>query len=115
MLPGRMSSWEGAVCFGAITETEDKAICVVTARRLVAALTRELIPAANRPIAMRAAMAAISQCILAGGLAFTGWISSERFVCVISFTRVFGYWLTVSKSRSDPDSGFDRWRMLKNV
>src|SRR5579871_3616652 len=100
MLPGRMISWDGAVCFGATTETEGTASCVVTERRFVSALTRDLIPTANTPTPARATMAAMSQRVLDRPLRpwFRGQdatvsICSETCVCLMSITRGRGLWL----------------------
>src|SRR5579863_1077933 len=94
MFPGRMISWDGAVCFGATTETEGTANWVVAARRFVSALTRDLIPTANTPIAASATTAAMSQRALSRPLRLwfrgqdvTVSICSETCVGVISITR----------------------------
>src|SRR5580704_14309837 len=97
MLPGRIISWDGAVCFGATTETEGTAICVVIAHRCVSALTRDLIPRANTPIPARTTRAAMSQRLCDGprrllfrGQDITVSICAGSCVCVISITRVLG-------------------------
>src|SRR6516225_7547325 len=49
MLPGRMSSCAGALCFGCTTETESTAICAVTAVNDFSSFIRDRIPATNTP------------------------------------------------------------------
>ena len=95
-LPGSTISWAGAVCFGSTTDTEGTAICEVTARRFVAAFTRELISAPSTPITASMTSAAINQrhpdCFLRLSFKDEGAnisICSCVSICVILVTNLF--------------------------
>src|SRR5882757_2260751 len=95
MLPGRTTSWSGAVGVGFTTETEGTAICAVTTRSFVAASTRERIPAASTPIIMNATAAAITQRLpdrnrqtLLGEAGVNVSLFARVSMCVIGVTNV---------------------------
>src|SRR6516162_3596191 len=95
MLPGRMSSCAGALCFGCTTETESTAICAVTAVNDFSSFIRDRIPATNTPTTNSTSNAVSNQrrreCVR---LSFSGGGDgavagcSRTSVCVISLTNV---------------------------
>src|SRR5271170_7445931 len=59
-LPGRMTSWAGAACFGCTTETAVRATCAVSALSFLPARTRDQMPVAKIATATITAMAEYS-------------------------------------------------------
>src|SRR5580693_10489510 len=61
ILPGRMISWAGVVCFGDTTDTAVTATCDVSARNVLPALTRDQIPVPRRAVVTISAIARTNQ------------------------------------------------------